>query len=80
MTLENQELDTDAELCDSTSSANLEVVESDKIMGEILGILGLHKIDLSLISLVETQPACIEDHALHLLTINSLEGHPSQDT
>ena len=80
MTLENQELDADVELRDSTSSANLEVVESDKIMGAILDILGLHKIDLSLISLVETQPSCIEDRVLNLLTMNSWEGHPFQDT
>ena len=80
MTLENQELDTDAKLRDSTSSANLEVVESDKIMGAILDILGLHKIDISLISLVETQPSCIEDRVLNLLTMTSWEGHPSQDT
>ena len=38
MTLENQELDTDAKLRDSTSSANLEIAESDKIMGAILDI------------------------------------------
>ena len=80
MTLENQELDTDAKLRDSTSSTNLEVVESDKIMGAILDILGLHKIDISLISLVETQPSCIEDRVLNLLTMTSWEGHPSQDT
>ena len=28
MTLENQELDADVELCDSTSFANLEIAES----------------------------------------------------
>lgn len=64
MTLEHQELDADAELRDSASSANLEVVESDKIMGAILDISRLHKIDPSLIGLAETQPACIEDQEL----------------
>ena len=51
-----------------------------KIMGAILDISGLHKIDPSLISLVETQPSCIEDRVLNLLTMTSWEGHPSQDT
>lgn len=64
MTLGHQELDADAELRDSASSANLEVVESDKIMGAILDISRLHKIDPSLIGLAETQPACIEDQEL----------------
>ena len=54
MTLENQELEVDAKLCDSTSSANLQIAESDKIMGAILDISILHNIDPSLISLVET--------------------------
>ena len=45
MTLENQELDVDAQLHDSTSSANLEITESDKIMGSILDISRLYKID-----------------------------------
>ena len=80
MTLENQELDADVELRDSTSFANLEIAESDKIMGPILDISRLHKIDPSLISLVETQPSCIEDRDLHLLTMTSWEFDPSQDT
>lgn len=64
MTLEHQELDADAELRDSATSANLEVVESDKIMGAILDISRLHKIDPSLIGLAETQLACIDDQEL----------------
>jgi hypothetical protein len=45
MTLEHQEIYVDAELCDSASFANLEVVESDKIMHAILEISILHKIN-----------------------------------
>ena len=45
MTLENQELDADVELRDSTYFANLEIAESDKIMGSILDISRLYKID-----------------------------------
>ena len=80
MTLENQELDVHVKLCDSTSSANLEIAESDKIMGAILDISRLHKIDHFLISLVETHLSCIEYQYLHLLTMTSWEGHPSQYT
>ena len=80
MTLENQELDVDVELRDYTSSENLEIAESDNIMGAILDISRLHKINPSLISLVETQPGYIEDQDLHLLTMTSWEDHPSQDT
>lgn len=67
ITLEHQQLDADAELRDSASSANLEVVESDKIMGAILDISRLHKIDPSLIGLAETLPACIEDQELEFV-------------
>ncbi|GLJ10080.1 hypothetical protein SUGI_0121610 [Cryptomeria japonica] len=58
------ELDSDAELCDSASSANLELVESDKIMDAILDISRLHKIDPSLIGLEKAEPACLEDQEL----------------
>ena len=64
MTLEHQEFDVDAELRDSTTYENLEIVESNKIMGAIVDISRLHKIDPSLIGLVETHLACIKDHEL----------------
>lgn len=60
-TVKGHELDSDAELCDSASSANLGLVESDKIMGAILDISRLHKIDPSLIGLENVPPACLED-------------------
>jgi hypothetical protein len=63
VTLEHQELDVDAELCDYASSANFEVVENDKTMGAILDI-SRYNIDSSLIGLVETEPVCIEDQEL----------------
>ncbi|KAH9306130.1 hypothetical protein KI387_010534 [Taxus chinensis] len=56
--------DSDAELCDSASSANLELVESNKIMDAILDISRLHKIDPSLIGLEKAVPACLEDREL----------------
>lgn len=58
------ELDSDAELCDSASSANFELVESDKIMDAILDISRLHKIDPSLIGLEKAEPTCLEDQEL----------------
>ena len=64
MTLEHQELDIDVELRDYASFANLEIVESDKITSAIIDISRLHKIDPSLICLVETHLSCIEDHEL----------------
>ena len=42
----------------------MEIVESDKITSAIIDISRLHKIDPSLIGLVETHIDCIEDHEL----------------
>eukprot|EP01018_Ginkgo_biloba_P028341 Gb_15628 [translate_table: standard] len=61
---QGQGLDVDAELSDSATSANFELVESDKIMDAILDISRMHKIDPSSIGLAETQPVCLEDQEL----------------
>ena len=39
----------------------MEIVESDKITSAVIDISRLHKIDPSLIGLVETHLSCIED-------------------